>query len=373
MGTKSRYSVKFMRALAVYPANREVKLIEREVPHIVSATDVKIRMLEVGVCGTDKELCAFVYGTPPAGSDHFILGHESLGEVMATGSAVTDLHPGDLVVGTVRLPCTDESCEACRHRHQDFCSSGTHREHGIMRLDGFMAEYVVEDRAYLHSVPNHLRNVGVLVEPLTIAEKAWREADRIQQRLPWRPARRKALVLGAGPVGLLGAMKLVQEGFETFIYSLLPAPNGSATIAQAIGASYISSRDVPVEGMVEQVGSIDLVYEALGSAQLAFDVLERLGPNGLYVFTGVPRAEVLEPFHAAGVITNLVLKNQAIVGIVNSGRQAFTDAIRDLEVFHRRWPQALDCLITGRYPMEEFRGPVTGTVGGIKNVIRIKG
>ncbi len=361
-----------MRAVAVYPGKREVKLIERAEPRITTATQVRIRMLEVGVCGTDKELCAFVFGLPPAGSDHFILGHVSGGEVLVTGSGATGFKAGDLVVGSVRLPCADASCEACRTDHQDFCATGKHREHGITGLDGFMAEYVVEDQAYLHAVPASLRSVAVLVEPLTIAEKAWRETARIQERLPWTQARRKAVVLGAGAVGLLGAMKLITEGFETFIYSLLPAPNESSAIADAIGATYISSRTVSVEQMAAQVDGIDLVYEALGAAQLAFDVLEKLAPNGLFIFTGVPRAESLDPFDTYAVVANLVLRNQAIVGIVNSGRQAFADAIRDLGIFHRRWPEALERMITGRYPMEQFLDPVMGRAGGIKNVIRIE-
>src|SRR5690242_3046275 len=111
-----------MRAVAVYPRKREVNLIERPEPSVKSPTEVKVRMLEVGVCGTDKELCAFVYGTPPPGSDHFILGHESLGEVVEIGPGVADLHAGDLVVSRVRLPCPDPACEPCRTHHQDFCA-----------------------------------------------------------------------------------------------------------------------------------------------------------------------------------------------------------------------------------------------------------
>src|ERR1035441_520112 len=120
-----------MRAVAVYPQKREVKLIERAEPRIAAASEVKIRMLEVGVCGTDKELCAFVFGTPPAGSDHFILGHESLGEVQETGSGVTDLQAGDLVIGSVRLPCPDAACQGCRAERPDFCSTDRYPERGI--------------------------------------------------------------------------------------------------------------------------------------------------------------------------------------------------------------------------------------------------
>jgi threonine dehydrogenase-like Zn-dependent dehydrogenase len=326
-------------------------------------------MLEVGVCGTDKAICAFHLGTVPEGSDNFILGHESLGEVCETGSQVEDLLPGDLVVGTVRLPCSDHQCAACRSGHQDFCSTGNYREHGIRSLDGFMAEYVIAERPYIYKVPRELRDIAVLVEPLTIAEKAFQEASRVQQRLPWGRSGRRALVLGAGAVGLLGAMKLVTEGFETYIYSLLPQPNPSATIAEAIGATYISSQTVSVDQMRAQTGNIDLVYEALGAAQLAFDVLKVLGPNGVYVFTGVPHGG--EYFDTESIIANMVLKNQAVLGIVNAGPQAFADAIHDIGVFYSRWPQALRSMITGHYPMDAFHDPVMGLAGGIKNVIRI--
>jgi len=328
-------------------------------------------MLEVGVCGTDKELCAFVFGTPPPGSDHFVLGHESLGEVETAGAGVPDLRPGDLVVSSVRLPCAAASCTACRTHHQDFCSTGAYIEHGIKGLDGFMAEFVVEDRRFLHVVPQHLRDVAVLVEPLTIAEKGFSEAERVQSRLPWEQPRGTALVLGAGAVGLLGAMKLITAGYRVLIYSLLPAPNPSSAIADAIGAIYVSSQTTSLHEMAEQVGSIDLVYEAVGAAQLAFDVLRLLAPNGVYIFTGVPRHQTLEPFATEDIIENLVLKNQAVFGIVNAGPQAFADAIRDLAEFESRWPGALRSIITGRYPMEAFLDPVTGRAGGIKNVIRI--
>jgi len=211
----------------------------------------------------------------------------------------------------------------------------------------------------------------VLVEPLTIAEKSFREAMRVQSRLPWKPSQPRALVLGAGAVGLLGAMKLIQEGFETHIYSRRQEPNPGAAIAKLIGAPYISSREVSVDRMAARVGHIDLVYEALGAAQLAFDVLKKLAPNGVFVFTGVPREEVLEPFDTRAVICRLVLQNQALVGIVNAGRQAFADAIRDLGTFRARWPGALESMITGRFPMERFLDPVMGLAGGIKNVIRM--
>jgi len=269
------------------------------------------------------------------------------------------------------MACTDPACIPCRAGHYDFCMTGKYSEHGIKDLDGFMTEFVIEDRAHLHPMPRELRDVAVLVEPLTIAEKALIEVRQIQQRLPWDGRPHRAVVLGAGPVGLLGAMVLVDAGFQTVVYSRSPKPNPNAAVAEAIGARYISSKQVAVEQMAEEVGNIDMIYEAAGAPQFAFEVLKHLGSNGIYVFTGVPRGEKPVVFDTERIMKNMVLQNQAVVGVVNAGPQAFDHAVRDIGVFARRWPQALRSVITHRFSMEEFRDPVMGTAGGIKNVISI--
>jgi len=362
-----------MKAVAVYPAQRAINIIEVPEPRISAPNQVKLRMIEVGVCGTDKDICAFSYGTPPPGKDHFVLGHESLGEVVESGAGAEDLRTGDLVVSTVRLPCPDANCAACRAGHQDFCTTGHYREHGIKDLDGFMAEFVVEERHNLHPVARELRDVAVLVEPLTIAEKALIEVREIQERLPWGSGAHRAVVLGAGPVGLLGAMALVNAGFETWVYSRSPKPNASADVAEGVGARYLSSEQISVEQMAEQVGNIDLVYEAAGAPQFAFEVLKHLGSNAIYVFTGVPRGERTVEFDTERIMYNLVLKNQVVLGVVNAGPEAFDNAVRDIGVFARRWPKAVHSMITRRFPMEEFLDPVMGKAGGIKNTIAISG
>src|SRR5438045_2042820 len=108
-----------MKAIAVLSKKREVALIDQPVPNIESPTQVKLRMLEAGVCGTDREICAFEYGTPPAGSDALVIGHESLGEVVEVGSAVDRVRVGDLVVPMVRRPCPHDDCAACQAGRQD--------------------------------------------------------------------------------------------------------------------------------------------------------------------------------------------------------------------------------------------------------------
>ena len=78
-----------MKAFAVFPSERRMALIDHPEPAITSPTQVKLRMLEVGVCGTDKEIASFQYGTAPEGSPYLVIGHESLAEVVETGASVT--------------------------------------------------------------------------------------------------------------------------------------------------------------------------------------------------------------------------------------------------------------------------------------------
>ena len=369
-----------MKAIAVFPGDKKVALIQHDEPEITEKDQVKIRMLDVGICGTDHEIVSFDYGTPPKGSPYLVIGHESLGEVVATGKQVTNVKPGDLAVLTVRRPCP-EMCPACAVGRQDFCYTGDYSERGIVRHHGYLTEYVVEHAGYVNPVPAELRDVGVLTEPLTIAEKAYEEIETIQQqRMPWacpdetggRQSCHTALVLGAGPVGLLGAMKLIIEGFRTFVYS-----RGSETekppLVQAIGATFLSTDSVMPKDLPAACGAqIDVVYEAMGAADLAFSVIRELGRNAIFVFTGVPGRKNPIPVDTAMIMRDMVLKNQLILGTVNASPTHFQNAIADLGRFRAKFPDAVAKLITRRYAIEEYEQPLSGH-RGIKNVISLDG
>jgi threonine dehydrogenase-like Zn-dependent dehydrogenase len=367
-----------MKAVAVDPVSREIRLIEQAAPGLTAPTHVKLRMLDVGVCGTDREICAFQYGTPPGGNEHLVIGHESLGEIVEVGPGVSRLRRGDLVVPMVRRPCAHDHCAACRAGRQDFCFTGDFAERGIKGLHGFMTELVVDDERYMHAVPPGLRDVAVLVEPLTIAEKALIQVDQVQQRLPWacefvpgRPSQacHRAVVIGAGPVGLLGAMALRARGYDTSVYSRELAPNPKADLVAAIGGRYFSAQSTAPEQLAEEVGNIDLVYEATGASSVAFQMMKVLGTNGIFIFTGVPGRKAAIEVDTDVIMRNLVLKNQVVFGTVNAGVEAFEAAIRDVALFQERWPAAVRALITGRYPVEAHRDLLVGPALGIKNVL----
>jgi len=370
---------KTMKGVGVIPKSKELRLIDHPEPTITAPTEVKVRTLQVGICGTDREICTFAYGQPPAGEDYLLLGHECLGEVVEVGTGVKSLMKGDLVVPSVRRPCGNPKCVPCAEGRQDFCETWDFTERGINQRHGFMAGYFVEEVAFLTQVPPALRDVAVMAEPLTVAEKGLEQMWQVQRRIPgWehhnrdgkgRGYGRTAVVLGAGPIGLLGAMKLLLEGFRVWVYSRSPKPNFKAEIADSIGATYISSVKMGSDDFGQHVGNIDLVYEAVGDAQVTFDLMRVLGINGVYILTGIPAVQAPIPIYADNLMRNIVLKNQAIVGTVNASPQAFIDAIRDLGEFKNRWPQELGALITGRHGVDAYRELLTGRAQGIKNVI----
>ena len=371
-----------MKALAVFPGPREVKVIEVDPPRLSEPDDVMLRMLDVGICGTDKEICSFEYGTPPPGQDHLIIGHEALAEVIDVGPAVENLKPGDLVVPTVRRPCPDPNCRACIAGHQDYCYTGNFTERGIKETHGFLTSFVVDRERYMVPVPAALADFAVLTEPLTIAEKALTQVFWLMQhRPPWldagaAPERRgsglSALVLGAGPVGLLGAMALAVAGFDTYVYSRERGPSPRTDLVTAMGATYISSQEKSFPDLQDAIGNIDLIYEAVGHSDFALEALRVLGQNGIFILTGVPGMEAFVQSDPASLMRQLVLKNQVLLGTVNAGREAFAAALADLEKFQQRWPESTTTLIAGRHSIDEANDLIFGRSTGIKSVISFR-
>lgn len=165
-------------------------------------------------------------------------------------------------------------------------------------------------------------------------------------------------------------MALIVREFDVTVYSRDREPNPAAEIVKAIGGRYVSSQEKTIEQMAAAVGSIDLIYEATGASQLAFDVLKVLGTNGIFILTGVPGRHGPIQFDTDTIMRNLVLKNQCVLGTVNAGKDAFEQAVTDLAAFYSRWPDAVKGLITGRFPLEQFDQPIHNQTG-IKNVIQV--
>jgi len=132
--------VGLMRAVAIVPDTTTVHLVDRPEPSIIAIDEVKVRVLRVGICGTDREEAMGGRARPPDGQQELVIGHEVVGQVVEVGQSVTRVRAGDYAVFTVRRGCSQ--CLPCAMNRPDMCRTGTYRERGIWGLDGYQAESV---------------------------------------------------------------------------------------------------------------------------------------------------------------------------------------------------------------------------------------
>jgi len=346
-----------MKAIAVYPGRPDsihlAELAEPDVMDVPGGKGVLARVLVVGVDATDREINSGEYGEAPAGSAVLVLGHESFGQVEAVGPAVTDLRPGDYVVYMVRRPGEGFYDSI---GYQDMTTSDTYLERGISLRHGYLTEKVVDHEDYAIKVPPVLRHVGVLLEPTSVAEKAIRQAYEIQRRLGvWRP--RRAVVLGAGPLGLIATMALRVRGLDVVTWALPQRPNRNAELVEALGARYVSAKEQSIEALAAEFGNIDLIIEATGYSPLVFEAMEFLGRNGVLVLTGIAGGDrEADMVHADHILQSCVLGNKVVVGSVNAARTDFERGVSDLVMAESLWPGWLSRLLTHRVEgLENYR------------------
>jgi threonine dehydrogenase-like Zn-dependent dehydrogenase len=351
--------------------------VERPEPQLAGPRDVKLRVLEVGVCGTDRDQAAGGHARAPEGRRDLVIGHEMLGIVTEVGENVRGLKPGDLAVPTVRRGCG--KCAPCAMGRPDACRSGDYRSRGITGLDGFQSEWVVDEARHLVRVPHELADVGVLAEPCAVVEKAVHEASRAAaSRAPdavyaedW-PSGGRCLVAGLGPVGLLAAMVLMLRGVEVYGMDVLPADSSRPYWLTRAGGTYLDGRRIPPEEVAESIGPMDLIVEAAGEAQLAFALLGALSRGGVCVLTGLPGDENVPMVEIPGprVMRRMVSQNQTILGSINAAREHFDLAIRDLRSANTRWGDHVRRLVTSRLPVTNFASVLAkGDPNEIKTVL----
>ena len=335
-----------MKAIAVIPGTpNSAHLADVPPPsldQVPGGRGVLVRVLRVGVDGTDREINEAQYGAAPEGDRFLVIGHESLGEVVAVGEAVTELRPGDLVVATVRRP--GKSLYDLIGT-PDMTTDDVYRERGINLLHGFLAERYVDSADHLVPVPRAAAGVGVLLEPLTVVEKGIAQAFEIQRRLRvWRP--RRAAVLGAGTIGLLATLALRLRGLEVTTFGKTPRPTLNATLLEQLGARYVCTQELPVPDAARQAGPFDLVLEASGFSPLVFDGMQALARNGVLVLASVTGGDRKVEVPADRLNLDFVLGNKVMVGTVNASREAFETGVRDLVHAEAAYPGWLARLLT---------------------------
>lgn len=348
-----------MKAIAIVPGTTQVSLIDVAEPGVNAPDEVKIKVLQVGICGTDREEVSGGRADAPPGEKQLIIGHEMFGEVVEVGSAVTKVKAGDYGVFMVRRGCG--KCKACVNDRSDMCYTGDYTERGIKEANGYQAQFVVDKEQYLVQVPAEMREVGVLTEPMSVAAKAIDEALLIQRaRLRgidnnenWFEGR-KALVAGIGPIGLLAAFALRLRGAEVIGMDIVDEATRRPKILKQIGGKYVDGRKVKTMDLDDVVGEADFIFEATGIAQLEFQLIDALGTNGIYVATGIPGGDRPVTIEGASLMKQLVLKNQILLGSVNASLHHFQMAVDDLNASLKRWPDDIKAVITDKIPYQNF-------------------
>jgi len=335
-----------MKAIAVVPGRpNSVHLAELARPslsEIASGRGVLVRVLRVGVDGTDKEINAAEYGTAPDGYDFLVIGHEGFGQVEAVGPNVSFVRPGDYVVATVRRPGKSiyDSIGL-----QDMTTDTEYFERGISRRHGYLTEYYVEDEAFVVKIPQGVKDVGVLLEPMTVAQKGIAQAFEIQRRLKvWRP--RTAAVMGAGTLGLLATLVLRLRGIEVTTFGRTPRPYLNADLLDAIGAPYVNTAERSIRDTAADVGPFDLIFEGTGSSAVVFESMEVLARNGALVLTSITGGSHMLEVPADRINLEFVLGNKVMVGSVNASRDNFETGVRDMSQAEAEYPGWLPRLLT---------------------------
>lgn len=347
-----------MRALTVGPGQAGSARLE-DVPEPPPGDGpVLVETQAIGVCGTDQEIVSGDYGWAPPGRDRLVLGHESLGRV-AEAPPGASVQAGDLVVGIVRRP-DPVPCPACAVLEWDMCRNGQYTERGIKSRDGYCSERYRIEADFVVKVDPALGTLGVLLEPASVVAKAWEQVDRIGGRAgSWTPAR--AVVTGAGPIGLLAALLGKERGLEVHVIDQVAQGPKPALVAD-LGAHYH-------QGSVDTLGiEVDVVIECTGVGQLVFDAMGHVAPGGVVCLTGVSSGGRTLGVDAGNLNRSMVLENETVVGSVNANRRHYEAAAEALARADHDW---LSRLVSRRVPLEQWSQALERQPDDVKVVIEV--
>ena len=335
-----------MKALGITPRQAHTaRLVDLPMPTLDEIPDgrgVLVKVLQVGVDGTDKELHLGEYGDAPPGYDFLVPGHESLGQVVEVGPKVTELAPGDYVVATVRRRGGSIYDHIGTY---DMTADDVYYERGINLRHGYTTEYYVDHPEYIVKVPVGLKDLGVLLEPMSIVEKGIVQAYEIQRRLKvWQP--RRAAVMGAGPIGLLATLVLRLRGLDVTVFARTEKPYPKADMVERLGARYISTREMALTDAATDFGPFELIFEATGFSPMIFEAADILAKNGVLVLSSITGGDRKTEVESDRLNLDFVLGNKVMFGTVNAHRSYFEQGVADFALAESLYPSWLASQLT---------------------------
>ncbi|MBI2139765.1 alcohol dehydrogenase catalytic domain-containing protein [Candidatus Woesearchaeota archaeon] len=360
-----------MQTIFAVGLKKEIKGIQSfriPMPKIEKETDVLIKVKEVGIDGTDVNMVKHDKKDIAPGKDLIVLGHEFWGIVEQVGKKVKTVKPGDCVTMTVRRGCG--RCAPCLHNQSDMCMTGLYDEHGIHKTNGFLTEYTVDDERHVIKIPEGIEKYGVLIEPLSIAEKGIEQIKIIQSRMPWsclhpghkfdveRWGRCKtALIIGTGPLAFLTTCLFRLAEVDTWVVGHKDESFFAIQLMKKVGAHYIDARKNKPQDVFNICCSavpLNVIFDAGGPADLVIGMIPFMSRSSIYVMTGIPQGELTTCFDGNTLVRQIVRYNQVIVGSVNSNRNHFEMAIKDIHRINEKFGNVLDNMFTHRFKLSEY-------------------
>jgi threonine dehydrogenase-like Zn-dependent dehydrogenase len=267
-----------------------------------------------------------------------------------------DLSKGDLVVGIVRRP-DPVPCANCAVLEWDFCRNGQYTERGIKEHDGYLSERYRITPDFVVKVDPSLGVLGVLLEPTSVVAKAWEEVDRVGSRAHWDP--KVAVVIGAGPIGLLAALIGVQRGLQVHVIDQM-ASGVKPDLVRDLGAAYHTG------ALADACPSPDVIIECTGVASLVFDAMSHVGNGGVVCLTGVSSGGHTIEVDEGALNRSMVLDNVAVVGSVNANRRHYEAAAQALARADRDW---LARVVSRRVPLDRWKDALTRQPDDVKVIV----
>lgn len=343
-----------MKAIAAKIGDTTPTIIDLPEPRLsekIGCDDILCRTLELGICGTDREILLSEAPWTPNGESYLVLGHECLARVEAVGEAVTDWQPGDLAVPAVRRSLPNET------RRLDYLALGKFTERGIFFEHGFSSPLWLDKSQHLYKVPTEVAEFGVFTEPLAVAEKGINEAQNLQQaRLGndvWTDVKPRVLVTGMGPIGFAAVLASRVRGWPVTMVGRDSADSFRATLAKRLGAHYRSIAEATFDDAENEEQGVDLILECTGSDEVMVNSTSALRSCGVMVWLGCSRIPQPASLAVSAMMQRGLLGNHLHIGCVNAAPRDFRDAIHHLTTLSQSNRDELRSLFTARVSMDD--------------------
>ena len=367
-----------LQSIAAIPGNQEPQLVASIEPAPPKAGEVVCETVYLGVCGTDREILHAATPHVPPGHDQLILGHECLARVLEVGEGVESVSAGDLVVPAVRRPTTGSTTDGIEafklKRRPDMMPWGAYVERGIVWEHGFSLPQWIDRPEFLYSVPDGIENIAILSEPISVSEKAVREAEQAQvARLgsnEWVDNPPRVLITGMGPIAFAAIICCRARGWDVTVFGRDSEDTFRANLVRQFDARYANADTLDFQtGNVEQDG-FELILECTGNDRVMMQSAQLLAGCGIMVWLGASRLPQVREFDVNQIMRNAILGNHLYLGTVNNAPQDMQSAIDHLYQLKSQYGEAIASMITNKVaPADSLWHYTNREPQGVKTVV----